>query len=184
MRVVSDVKRGVEPNTTLRFITQFVMKATLRWSKLGPWLIELPHLGFHLERHVILPHYRDVNIFVDVTLGWLPLGASVTFLSLINNCVINYFHDHKSPFVLCLCVFSTRGTISGVCVFFTLCVFFECFFFSLHMFPLWAFLSLESILSLIWRFWSPHWAKVLNVPIDMSNWVLWLEPFLQVGHCL
>lgn len=104
-------------NTTLRFITQFVMKATLRWSKLGPWLSELPHLGFHLERHVILPNYRNVNIFVDVTLGWLPLGASVTFLSLINNCVINYFHDHKSPFVLCLCVFSTRGTISGVCFF-------------------------------------------------------------------
>lgn len=67
MQVMSDVKLGVESNPTLIFVTQFITKATLWWSKLGPWLNELPHLGFHLERHVILPHYRDVNIFVDVT---------------------------------------------------------------------------------------------------------------------
>jgi hypothetical protein len=118
------------------------------------------------KRHVILPHNRDVNIFLDIILGWLPLGASVNFFPLINNCVISYFRDKKSPFVLCLCVFSTKGIISSVCVFFTLYVFFYCFLFSFHMFPLLAFISFESISSLIWRFWSPCWTKILNMPID------------------
>jgi len=116
-------------------------------------------LGFHLERHVIFPHYRDVNIFVDVTLGGLPLGAFVTFLSLTNNCVISYFHDHKNPFVLCICVFSTKGTILGVCV----CVFYPmCFLLVFSLFT-------SNVPPFSFSFLGIHFKFNLEVLITMLN---------------
>lgn len=109
-------------NTTLRFITQFVMKATLRWSKLGPWLIELPHLGFHLERHVILPHYRDVNIFVDVLWGdypWVPLSLFFLWSTIVWLTTFMIIRAH-----LCYAfVFLAQEELFQACVFFSPYVF-------------------------------------------------------------
>ncbi len=70
------VKLGVELSPTLRFVTQTATGVALRWSKLGRWLGKPPHLKVCLEGHVTLPWFRDVNIFVDVYLGWLPLAFS------------------------------------------------------------------------------------------------------------
>lgn len=68
---------GVEPSPTLKFITQVIMGATPQWSRFGPRLSEPPHLRVHLERHVTIPHFRNVSIFVDISPWWLPS----TFLS-------------------------------------------------------------------------------------------------------
>jgi hypothetical protein len=66
------------------------MKATPQWPKLGPQLGESFHLKVRLEGHVTLPHFKDVNIFIDVTLGWPPLAFLLTpFPSTYGG--INYF---------------------------------------------------------------------------------------------
>ncbi len=69
MQLVNVVKLKVKPNPTLKLTTQAATKATPQWPKLGPQLSESFHLKVCLEGHVTLPHFRDVNIFIDVTLG-------------------------------------------------------------------------------------------------------------------
>ncbi len=65
------------------------MKGTLRWFGLGPQLNE----PLHFERFVIHPHFRDVNILIDITQGWTPLRTFAIFPPLINNHGIIYFRD-------------------------------------------------------------------------------------------
>jgi hypothetical protein len=66
------VKLEIEPNPTLRFSTQATMGAAPWWSRLGPRLGEPLHLKVRLEWHVTLPHFKDVNILVDVFPRWPP----------------------------------------------------------------------------------------------------------------
>jgi hypothetical protein len=66
MRLMSVVKLRSKSNRTLRFAIQAGMGAAPQWFGLGPQLGESFHLRVHLERHVTLPHFRDVNILVDV----------------------------------------------------------------------------------------------------------------------
>jgi hypothetical protein len=61
-------KQKVELSPTHRFVTQATTRAALQWSKLGRKLGEPPHLRVRLEGHVTLPHFKNVNIFVDVFL--------------------------------------------------------------------------------------------------------------------
>jgi hypothetical protein len=46
------VKLRVEPNPTLRLVTQPVTRVAPWWSRLGPQLGESPHLKVHVEGHV------------------------------------------------------------------------------------------------------------------------------------
>jgi len=63
------IKLRVEPSPTFKLVTQATMGATPGWSRLGPKLNEPPLFTIYLKRHVVLPHFRDVNIFVDISLG-------------------------------------------------------------------------------------------------------------------
>ncbi len=73
------VKSRVKFSPTLRFVTQATIWATPLWFGLGPWLGEAPHLKVRLKGHVILPNFRDVNILIYVSLGWLPLAPPPSF---------------------------------------------------------------------------------------------------------
>ncbi len=88
------IKPGVEPNPTLTLITQPVATVA-SCSKLGPWLGESSHLRVYLKGHVSLPHFRNVNVFVDVTLGWSPLALSPTSF-LWTNSGFSYFPIEKA----------------------------------------------------------------------------------------
>jgi hypothetical protein len=66
MQLMSVVKLRIKLNPTLRFAIQAAMGAAPQWVGLGPQLAESFHLRVHLEGHVTLPHFRDVNILVDV----------------------------------------------------------------------------------------------------------------------
>ncbi len=96
------IKLRVETNPTLRLITQVATKATPQWFGFGPWQSEPPHLRVHLEGHVTLPHFKDVNIFVDVSTRWTPLVFSPTFVSTLFLGLITSWS--KKPIrVVCLC---------------------------------------------------------------------------------
>jgi len=60
------VKLRVKPSPTLRLAIQAAMGATIQWFGVKPQLGESFHLKVHLEGHVTLPHFKDVNILVDV----------------------------------------------------------------------------------------------------------------------
>jgi hypothetical protein len=62
------VKPVIEPNPTFRLITQATMGATPWWFGLGLQLNESSHLRVCSKGHIIVPHFRDVNVFIDVTL--------------------------------------------------------------------------------------------------------------------
>jgi hypothetical protein len=89
MQIMNGVKPKIEPSPTLRFVTQCAMKGSLRWFGLGHRLNE----PLHFERFVIHPHFRNVNILIDIIQGSMPLGTFVTFPPLMNNLGITYFRD-------------------------------------------------------------------------------------------
>jgi hypothetical protein len=66
MRLMNVVKPRVKPSPTLRHAIQATMGAAMQWFGFRPQLGESFHLRVHLEGHVTLPHFRNVNIFVDV----------------------------------------------------------------------------------------------------------------------
>ncbi len=66
MQLLESIKLGVDRSSTLRLVTQATTKATPQWFELGLRLGEPPNLKVHLERHVTFPHFRDVNILVEV----------------------------------------------------------------------------------------------------------------------
>jgi hypothetical protein len=111
MQLLESIKLGVDLSSTLRLVTQATTKATPRWFELGLRLGEPPNLKVHLEGHVTFPHFRDVNILVEVFPWWCPS-------TLLSTCPfwISYFRiDKAHSFTLCFCVLNIGG--------FTICVF-------------------------------------------------------------
>ncbi len=70
------------------------------WSWHGPSpSIERAHLWFCLKGHVILPHFRDINTFVDVSQKIHPLTIAHT--SFRSQCFrVNYSPNFKNSFML------------------------------------------------------------------------------------
>jgi hypothetical protein len=133
------IKLRVTPSPTLRLVTQAAMGATPWWFKLGPRLCE--SLKAHVEGHVILPHFRDVNVLVDVTLGWPPLALPPISLFWPNGG--SYFLI-KGAHLHCVFVFSVQKVLLGVSFIFTQCVHFASF-------------SNPPYLNIFSRLWSPLW---------------------------
>jgi hypothetical protein len=113
--VYEHVKLGVEPNPTLRLITQATTWATPWWSELGFRLSKPPHLRVRLEGHVTLPHFRNVNVLTNVSLGWPPLAFSPPFFW------TNYFLIDRTD-SHCVFVFSSLEALFGVSFIFTRCI--------------------------------------------------------------
>ncbi len=97
-----------------KHITHANMGATPWWLWHGPsLLIERAHLWFHLKGHVILPHFRDINTFIDVSQRIHPLTIAHT--SLRSQCFrVNYSPNFKNSFILFIW-FPIRGIMGGVC---------------------------------------------------------------------
>jgi len=114
MQLLESIKLGVDRSSTLRLVTQATTKATPWWFELGLRLGEPPNLKVHLEGHVTFPHFRDVNILIEVFLRWCPSTLLSTFL--LTPFWISYFMiDKAHSFTLCFCVLNIRGFI--ICVF-------------------------------------------------------------------
>jgi hypothetical protein len=54
-------------------------------------LNESSHLKVRLKGHVTLPHFRDIDIIIDVILGVIVLGHLYRLFSLQLNGGISYF---------------------------------------------------------------------------------------------
>ncbi len=67
MWLMSAIKLGVKLGPTLKHATQSIARVDPQWFKLRPRLSKYSHLKVYLERHVILSHFRNVNILVDIT---------------------------------------------------------------------------------------------------------------------
>ncbi len=96
------IKPGVELNPTFKLTTQAITGATPRCSKLGPQLNEPPHFMIYLERHVTLPHFRDVNIIIDTFPEWPPLVLpSTSFLTLLVGLATSWLKEAIHTVSLC-----------------------------------------------------------------------------------
>jgi len=67
MRLMSATKLGVKPDPTLKHVTQSTIGVGPQLFRLRPRLSKYSYLKVYLEGHVILSHFRNVNILVDIT---------------------------------------------------------------------------------------------------------------------
>lgn len=80
---MSDVKPGVKPSLTLRFVTQSATGANPWWSELGPQLGEPLHLRVHLEWHVTCSLSKALPKFaLAVTTNYIQNASSLQSYSL------------------------------------------------------------------------------------------------------
>lgn len=107
-------------NTIFHLLAQQQTCIIWRLDTLRTTLGKSSHLKVHLKRRVILLHFGDVNIFIDVTPRWPPSVLLLTFLfSTLGG--ISYFPIKKNPFTLFLCVLSAKGFIWCVFCFYPIC---------------------------------------------------------------
>jgi hypothetical protein len=89
------------------------MGATPWWSWHGP-SIEQAHLWFCLKGHVILPHFRDINKFIDVSQEIHP--STIAHTSFKSQCLrVNYSPNSKNSLMLSCSFGFQQEESSGVC---------------------------------------------------------------------
>ncbi len=136
--LVCQVGRWTQLDIKLNY--HVIKGVTPSWSWQGLQLDKLK-LWLPLEGHVILPHFKNVNILINIVWEvyfWKPTltkDDKFTF-------EIKYFSNYENPFVLCHCVFSIWQNLGGVPIGFV-------FFF-----------SKSSVSS------SPYWSPYFRVQFD------------------